>query len=377
MSIKKKLLISAVIMAVVPAVLIILLSVLLVGVLFIIHPEARVSLDNGIYLSDPYIVKLIVAWGIMSLFAVLITAVCVQFYVGRSILIPLGKIATALEYLKNGDLSYEFSGSGDSELYNICLSIEELRLRLQRNVRKGIKKDNDRRMLLVNISHDIKTPITSIKGYVEGIRDGVANTDEKRMHYLNTIYAKAESIEQMVENLSIYSKLELGKMQYNKTETDIFGFLGSCFEEYMIDLQASDMDLETDIPDVRVIASIDKEKLRRVFANIITNAIKYKKPGRGKLKISAEVTENGVIMNFADSGKGIAEKDLPSIFDEFYRADPARNTAVEGNGLGLSICKRIVNDHGGKIWARSKAGEGTDISVFLPDSVLRKDEQTK
>ncbi len=375
MSIKKKLLISALIMTVIPAVLIIVLSALLVGVFLIIHPEVSFSPDNGIYLSDPYIVKLIVIWGIMSLAVVLVTAVCVQLYVGRSILIPLGKISDALWHLKNGDLNYEFSCSGDRELREISMSFEELRLRLQRSVRKNIKKDNDRRMLIVNISHDIKTPITSIKGYIEGIRDGIADTPEKQRHYLNTIYAKAEAIEQMVENLSIYSKLELGKMQYNRTKTDVFEFLRNCADEFCIDLQNADMDLEIDIPDLHITAMLDKEKLRRVFSNIITNAIKYKKFGRGSLKIFGEIAENGVVMTFSDSGKGISESDLPSIFDEFYRADPSRNTTIEGSGLGLSICKKIIADHGGKIWARSKLGTGTEISVFLPNAVLRKGGQ--
>lgn len=374
MSIKKKLILSVLIMTLIPAVLIIILSALLVGVFVFLHPEAGRLVTELLFGAEKDALKFIIVWAVAALGIVTATAVAVQIYVGHSVLVPLSKISVALEHLKNGDLDYEFSGSGDRELREICVSFEELRLRLQRNVRMGIKKDNDRRMLLVNISHDIKTPVTSIKGYVEGIRDGVANTDEKRLHYLDTIYRKAESIEQMVDNLSIYSKLELGRMQYNKTKIDLFNFLRSCTEEYSLDLNSADMELSIKIPNETAVVLGDKEKLERVFANIITNAIKYKKLGRGMLKVSAEVTEKGAVMTFADLGRGIAEEDLNSIFDEFYRADPSRNASVEGNGLGLSICKRIVADHGGKIWARSKLGEGCEISIFLPYSVEQKED---
>lgn len=371
MSVRKKLIITTVITAVIPAVLIILLSALLFGVFFLVPPGQSTDV------FAEYAIKLIAIWAVASLAVSSGTAICVNFYLGRSVLVPLSKISIALEHLKGGDLNYEFPWSADKELREICVSFEELRLRLQRNVRMNVKKENDRRMLIANISHDIKTPITSIKGYIEGIRDGIADSEEKRIHYLNVVYAKAVAIEQMAENLSVYSKLELDRMCYNKEATDVFGFLIDCAEEFEADLHNADMDFEIDLPDEHITAALDKEKMKRVYTNIVTNATKYKKSGRGSLKITAEATDESVAISFKDAGKGIAEADLPLIFDEFYRADLSRNTTIEGSGLGLSVCKKIVADHGGKIWARSKLGEGCEILIFLPKSVLRKDENNE
>ena len=221
-------------------------------------------------------------------------------------------------------------------------------------------------MLLANISHAIRPPITSIKGYVEGIRDGVADTPEKRDHYLRTIYMKAEAIEQMAENLSIYSKLELGRVHYNRERTDIFAQTASAAEEFSLDLQTAGIELIVDMPSNAEYVMADTEKLRRVFANIIINAIKYKKPTGSRLVISGESTENGAVITFSDNGIGVSEKELSHIFDGFYRGDPSRNSKIEGNGLGLSISRRIIEDHGGKIWARSVVGRGMDIIILLP-----------
>ena len=363
MSVKKKLLISAIIMLTVPAVLIVILSVLLVGIFTFLNPTVELSFHSGVSISNPAVIRLIVVWGIMAVIIVLTTGLCIASYIGKSVLRPLNNLSEALEHMKNGDLDFEFVGSGDEEIRKLCSSFEDLRLRLQKNVRLNLEKENEQKMLLANISHDIKTPITAIKGYVEGIKDGIAETPEKQQHYLDTIHAKADAIGQMAENLSIYSKLELGRVQYNKTETDIFEFLAKVAKEFELDLQVSQTMLELDISNETAVMLIDSEKMRRVFANIITNAIKYKKSGQGILKISGKKDENGIIISFADNGRGIAEKDIPHIFDGFYRGDPSRNSKIEGNGLGLSISRRIVNDHGGKIWIRSHEGDGCEVNI--------------
>lgn len=363
MSVKKKLLLCAIIMLTVPAVLIVLLSVLLVGVFTFLNPTVELSFQSGISIANPAVIRLIAIWCVMAVGVVLATGLCIASYIGKTILLPLNNLSEALEHMKNGDLDYEFVGSGDEEIRRLCASFEDLRLRLQKSVKMNLEKENEQKMLLANISHDIKTPITAIKGYVEGIKDGVAETPEKQRHYLDTIHAKADAIGQMAENLSIYSKLELGRMQYNKIKSDIFELLAKTAKEFEIDLQASDTELLTDISAEEANMLLDCEKMRRVFANIITNAIKYKKPGKGRLKICGRKDENGIMISFADNGRGIDEKDILHIFDGFYRGDPSRNSKIEGNGLGLSISRRIVNDHGGKIWIRSSEGNGCEVNI--------------
>lgn len=366
MSIKRKFMICSVIMLVIPVVLILLLSVLLLAVFALLNPTVELSLTEGLEISNPVVMKFIVIWAAMALVVVIATGIAVTSYLSRSILRPLQELNAAMEHMKNGDLNYEFSGSSDAELQELCRSFEELRLKLQTTVAADLAHEQEQRMLLANISHDIKTPITSIRGYVEGILDGVANTPEKMHRYLKTIHVKAGAIELMADNLSLYSKLEMKRVLYHMEITDVFTFLKEVTEEFVLDLQDNDMSLSYDIQEVASPGKLDREKMRRVFANLITNAIKYKKEGHGSLCISGKRTEQGALMTFTDKGAGIAQEDIGRVFEGFYRGDPSRNNKIEGNGLGLSICRQIVQDHGGKIWIRSEKGEGTEVILLLP-----------
>ncbi|MEE1050192.1 MAG: HAMP domain-containing sensor histidine kinase [Clostridia bacterium] len=365
MSAKRKVLTYTLIMLI-PAALIFVLSVLLIGIFLMYGADIELMLADTVYISAPPVIRIIVVWAVIAIPIVIISAVFISNYMSKKLLLPLENLSKGVEQMKKGDLTYEFVGSDDSELRALCASFEGLRLQLQKNVRKTLQKENEQKMLLANISHDIRTPVTSIKGYVEGIRDGIADTPEKRDHYLRTIYLKAEAIEQMAENLSIYSKLELGRVQYSRKKLDIFAMLKGIAEEFSLDLQTANIEQTVEITDEPAFVMADSEKMRRVFANIITNAIKYKKPGKGSLAIKGELTPNGVLISFSDSGIGINEKELPHIFDGFYRGDPSRNSKIEGNGLGLSISRRIVSDHGGKIWAKSEGGKGTEMLIILP-----------
>lgn len=366
MSVKRRLILSALIMLIVPAVLIIVLSILLVGVFMIFHPEIELSAVGGISISDPYIIRFIIIWAVMAIICFAATAIGIAISLRNSVLEPVRRLSDGVKHMKNGDLTYEFIGAGDKEMKELFLDFEELRLKLQRNVQSGIEKDDLRRTLLVNLSHDIKTPVTSIKGYVEGIRDGVANTDEMRERYLNTIYAKADLIERLADNLSVYSKLELKKMQYKMTSLNLNDFIKKIAAEHEMDMQIANMRLITDVGEEPIICTADAENMRRVFSNIIINAIKYKKPGEGSLEISAQKNDEGIRICFADRGRGIPKEDLENVFDGFYRADESRNGAIPGNGLGLSVCKRIIADHGGKIWARNRSGGGCEFIIILP-----------
>ena len=222
-------------------------------------------------------------------------------------------------------------------------------------------------MLLANLSHDLKTPVTSIKGYIEGIRDGIADTPEKQKKYLDTIYSKAVMIDDMVNNLSVFSKLELSKLKFEFEKGDINAFVNRIFEEYRLDLEKNNMELSVDTENTPVTVRIDYEKMRRVFANIISNSIKYKKDGRGKLEVKSHLGDGGVYITVTDDGIGIKKEELKSVFDEFYRVDAARSMNIKGSGLGLGIAKQIVENHGGKIWLKSDGeGLGTTAVIYLP-----------
>ena len=220
-------------------------------------------------------------------------------------------------------------------------------------------------MLLANISHDLKTPVTSIKGYVEGIRDGVADTPEKMNRYLDTIYAKAETIDDMVNNLSMFSKLELSRMTFDFEMGDINAFLRGLAEDYRLDIEKNGVELVNKIPQEKAVVKIDYEKMSRVFSNIIDNAVKYRSDNKPVLEITTFTRDKGVYVCISDNGIGIEEKELKNVLEGFYRVDSSRS--IKGSGLGLGIVKQIVEKHGGKIWLKSEGlGKGTTAIIYLP-----------
>lgn len=363
MSLKRKFLICSLVMLLVPVLLIFLLSVCLVAVFALLHPF---SLAEGIALSNPAVMRYIILWAVMAIAVVVTSGAIVTAYLSRSILRPISEITVAMEHMKNGDLTYEFSGSEDAELRELCSSFEALRLHLQKNVKENLRREQEQKMLLANISHDIKTPVTSIRGYVEGIMEGIADTPEKMERYLTTIHQKASAIETMVNHLSLYSKLELQKIPYHMETGDVFAFLKKTLQEFELELQDGGMRLTYEIPKTPCFVRFDAEKLRRVYSNIITNAIKYKGGEKGSLHVAAQEIQGGVTISFSDRGIGIKTAEQEKVFEGFYRSDPSRNSKIEGNGLGLAICRQIIAAHNGKIWIRSEEGQGTCVTVFLP-----------
>lgn len=369
MSIRRKMLILCIVMLVVPVTLIMLLTILLLALIAAQNPDINlfvlepVRQEAGMlrYLSGYFAI-----WAVASVVVTVVTALCVTAYLSRSILRPLRELNEAMTHMKEGDLNYEFVGSGDAEIKALCTSFEELRLHLQKSVSTDLLREREHKMLLANISHDLKTPITSIRGYVEGVRDGVADTPEKLSRYLDTVLAKTEVLEDMVENLSLYSKLELKRLPYRMQIEDMAAFLRQVMEEFALDLQRADMQVHSTLPPEPVMVKFDREKMHRVFANIIGNAIKYKKAGTGALTVQAERTGGKIAVSFTDSGIGIRADEVERVFEGFYRGDPSRNNQIEGNGLGLAITRQIVEDHGGKIWIRSEEGAGTEVVLLLP-----------
>lgn len=368
MSIKQKFMVCLSIMLIIPIVMIILLSLIMSALFVLLHPTVELSIVNGLEISNPIITKFLIIWAAAAILIIISGVIAITAYLSRSILKPVKELTAAMERLKNGDLTYEFTGSGDKEIMALCQAYDSLRLHLQTTAAETLEYEHEQRMLLANLSHDIKTPVTSIIGYVEGIRDGIADTPEKLDKYLSTIHAKACSIELMAENLSLYAKLEMKRLNYNTEPVNIFEFVKSSAAGFELDLLQNGIHYEYKLPQERFVIKGDKEKLNRVFANIITNAVKYKGNSPGALIISGEITPHGALITFADNGKGIAESDLEHIFDSFYRGDSSRNAKIGGNGLGLSICRKIIEDHGGKIWIRSQIDKGTEVMILLPSA---------
>ena len=255
------------------------------------------------------------------------------------------------------------------ELYEIgqlCQDFEEMRLRLKANAEEKVAYDKENKELISNISHDLKTPITAIKGYVEGIMDGVADTPEKMDRYIKTIYNKANEMDLLINELTFYSKIDTNRIPYNFTTISAKQYFGDCAEDLFMELEAKGVQfryrnyLETDS---KVI--VDPEQLRRVISNIVGNSVKYMDKSDPSITMDLKDVGDFVQIELGDNGKGIAAKDLPNIFDRFYRTDASRNSSKGGSGIGLSIVKKIVEEHGGKIWATSEEGVGTTMYFVI------------
>ena len=214
--------------------------------------------------------------------------------------------------------------------------------------------------------HDLKTPITAVKGYSEGIMDGVANTPEKLDKYIRTIYNKANEMDTLINELTLYSKIDTNRIPYDFAKLNVAAYFKDCVEEIGLDLEAKGIALSYfnyATPDTQIIA--DPEQLRRVINNIIGNSVKYMNKTEKFINIRIKDVGDFIQVEIEDDGRGIAQKDLPYIFDRFYRTDASRNSATGGSGIGLSIVKKIIEDHGGKIWATSKEDSGTTMYFVI------------
>nr|WP_306220362.1 HAMP domain-containing sensor histidine kinase [Cohnella sp. WQ 127256] len=289
------------------------------------------------------------------------------FMVSRSIIRPLKALQKATEEIKDGNLDYEVKPRSKDEIGKLSVAFEEMRLRLKETVELQIQYEESRKELISNISHDLKTPVTAIKGYVEGIMDGVTNSPDKLDRYVKTIFTKAMDMDRMIDELFLISKLDLGKMPFHFEQVDMGAYLQDCAQELYFDMEKRGIKLKLDaLPEEEILIKADREKLKRVLINIIENAMKYMDKTDGKISLSIHAKDSKAVIRVRDNGQGIAEDALPHIFDRFYRADPSRNSTTGGSGLGLSIAKQIVEEHGGQVWAESELSKGTTIYVELP-----------
>ncbi len=295
-----------------------------------------------------------------------LTAMMLILWVYRSIINPIKKLQTAVESIKEGNLDFEIEHkASDGEIGELCVSFEKMRERLKTNAEEKIRNESENRVLISNIAHDLKTPITAVKGYAEGIMDGVANTPEKVDKYIRTIYNKANEMDTLINELTLYSKIDTNRIPYNFAKLDVDEYFGDCVEEIGLELESKKIGLSyNNYVEKGTLVIADAEQLRRVIHNIIGNSIKYMNRKNGFISIRINDVGDFIQVEMEDNGQGIAQKDLPYIFDRFYRADASRNSATGGSGIGLSIVKKIIEDHGGKIWATSKEGTGT-IMYFV------------
>ena len=303
-----------------------------------------------------------------ALVILIFTSVSIGLWIYRSVAAPLVKLRKATQNIKEGNLDFVLEVDGTDEFAELCRDFEEMRRRLKESAEEKVLLDKENKELISNISHDLKTPITAVKGYVEGIMDGVADTPEKMDRYVRTIYNKTNEMDHLINELTFYSKIDTNRIPYTFSKLNVDDYFSDCAEEVGLELETRGIQLYyANYVEKDVLVIADGEQIRRVIHNIISNAIKYMDKPKGVIQIRVKDVGDFIQVEIEDNGKGIASKDLTYIFDRFYRTDVSRNSSKGGSGIGLSIVRKILEDHGGKVWATSREGIVT-IMYF----VLRK-----
>ena len=328
-------------------------------------PQATVVLESRFmkyFLRD----MLLVIVGVM-----LFIASIIKEWFHNGLVKPMGEMNVAMQHIARGDMDYKLANHYSGEVKELFNNYEDMRIKLKESMEKTIESEKKNRELVSNISHDLKTPITSIKGYVEGIMDGIADTPEKMDRYIKTIYNKANDMDRLINELTIYSGIDNNRIPYNFHRINVAEYFRDCIEEVGLDLESKNIRLDfTNMisPETEIIA--DPEQMRRVINNIIGNSVKYLDKENGLIEIRILDELDSIRVEIEDNGKGISQKDLAHIFERFFRTDASRNSTKGGSGIGLSIVKKIIEDHGGYVWATSKEGEGTCMHF-----VIRKYEE--
>ncbi|KDR95498.1 histidine kinase [Peptoclostridium litorale DSM 5388] len=316
-------------------------------------------------ISQAVMQNLILIIGMMALMQAFFS-----YRMSREITRPIDDIIQATNQVRDGNFSYRMKSRARGVLNELVLAINDMIVDLDagRKYRRQIEKT--RQEFLANLSHDLKTPMTSIKIHIDAIRDGVVSTPEKMDRYLSNIHRKVQDMDSMLEELKTFSELETGIGNYTFYNVNFNAVMEDIIDEFRYDIADSPIEIRyhADLPEGETV-EVDVEKMKRVVLNIITNSIKYAKTETLVIDVNMKNTVYNEVpavqLSIKDNGVGVPQDKLDRIFEKFYRADEARSHQQPGSGLGLAIAKTIVEQHGGSIEAISLPGEGLEIIITL------------
>ncbi|OPJ57705.1 sensor histidine kinase [Clostridium oryzae] len=335
------------------------------GFVVFIIPENQVMNDN-IYTRIRTIFSPVLLGIVICICVIMIRTI----YFNRRVLKPLVEISSSAKAIIAGNYNIEVirvyeKAIRENEVGDLTYSFELMRDELKEKQLKEETLKKSQQELISCISHDLKTPISTIKAYSEGLRDGIAKTQKSRDNYVNIIIAKTDLLISMINELLEYSNTQLNQLSINRQEVYFLEYFIPAIKELEVYVKQKDMDFgyEIKLPDMLVV--IDKKRITEVLYNLVENSMKYIGEKRGRIVIEAERQGQYVLIKVKDNGIGISADDIPYVFDKFYRAEKSRSSSLPGSGLGLSICKYIVNEHGGEIYCKSRHNKGCEIGFTL------------
>lgn len=298
------------------------------------------------------------------LFSIAFTNRFLTRFVFKKIEEPLDILSHGVNEIANGNLDYRLNYNKSDEFLPVCIAFNEMAGRLKKSVDLAQKNEENRKELLLDISHDLRSPLTSIQAYVEGLIDGVANSPQMRDKYLQTIKRKTIDIEKMVSSLFAYSKLDMEEFAINEEQITLPDFIENTIESVKDEYSDKGLDIEIKSSEnLSVIA--DRELLIRIMSNILDNSLKYKVRNRAKNEIIVSKENDFARLEFADNGPGVDENNIDKLFEVFYRTDKARSNTSNGSGIGLAFVKKAVLAMGGKVEASGNEHGGLSIIIYL------------
>ena len=285
----------------------------------------------------------------------------------KDIVRPLRQLELGSRRIAEGDLDFHLHSEARNEVGSVIRSYEKMRSELQRSIDAQLALEESRKQLISNISHDLKTPLTSIKGYVEGIRVGVADNPEKLKKYIEVIHAKALDMDRMIDDLFLFSKLDLEQESFHFEAVQLEAFYHQMMQELDMEYGSAGVRLTGDYEaGANAVVTMDAQKIKRVILNIVGNSVKFMEKQDPYIHVHVSRQKESWVIAVTDNGPGMDPGELAHIFDRFYRGDANRNQDVAGSGLGLAIAKQIVEAHGGMMAARSEPGEFMTVMFTLP-----------
>jgi signal transduction histidine kinase len=323
----------------------------LVGKAYIISdPAAEPYVAPFLRLSTSIDRSLLLGGSVAIAIALLLT-----FILSRRITSPIGALARAARRLGRGDLSQRVELRGEGEVGALAQAFNSMAADLE-------QAEQLRRNMVADVAHELRTPLSNIQGYLEAIRDGVMQPDAATIHSLNE---EAALLSGLVNELQELTLADAGELKLVYQEEDIADLVKQAVTPWQPQLAAKQISLSLNLPDKLPPVNIDWQRVNQVLHNLLENAVAYTHKG-GTINVNAVAQGDWVEVSVSDTGEGIPAEDLPYIFDRFYRVDKSRARATGGSGLGLTIAKRLVEAHGGKIKVQSKLGKGSRFSFTLP-----------
>lgn len=329
-------------------------------------PFANHAEEEGTITLKDILVTVLFGVLIVAIVAIIWLGIYVSRLLSQQILEPLAELRRASAEIRNGNLDHPLTVPAQDELGQTCRDFDDMRSELRRAREKQEKYEQNRKELIAGISHDLGTPLTLLKGYASGIRDGIAATPEKRRHYVDRIYDTACSMEKLVDSLFLFSKLDLGRVPFSMEAVPLYRYFEDFVNEAGPALKERGLDLTLHDCNEELQVAMDRMQFSRVMDNLMTNSLKYKKGDRAVVDITIQRRGSEAIISCVDHGLGTPAESLPQLFESFYRADTARTDVIKGNGLGLAIAKQIIKSQNGTIWAEETPGGGLTVCIALP-----------